>query len=314
MTVELSIICPTYNEAKHIEGLTQSLNSPDGLQKEIIYVDGGSTDGTREKILALQKQFGNVVLVDNPERYVSKGFNKAFEDSKGSFIAFVGAHARYSEDYFSRGVNYLKQDECDVVGGYLVQQGRTETGQAIAYCMSSRFGVGGTEFRTERKRMFVQTVAFAIYKRKVFETCGLMDEDLIVNQDDEFHYRLSRYGYRILMTPDMSATYYVRDSLSALSKQYFRYGLYKPLVLKKVSSGFKLRHAIPALFFLYLISMPVSLVFMWWAIPLVLYVLLDLLFSLRTRLSAKSKGYSFLAFPVLHISSGIGLLLGLFKL
>lgn len=314
MSIELSIICPTLNERRNIEALTRTFQAADGLSKEIIYVDGGSTDGTREKIQELQTQYSNVLLVDNPDRYVSKGFNKAYAASSGRYIAFVGAHTHYADDYFSRGVQCLRSNECDVVGGFLLYEGRTATGKAIAYCMSNKFGVGGNEFRTEKKRKYVQSVSYAIYKREIFETCGLMNEELIVNQDDEFHYRIHRAGYRILMAPDMHATYFVRDSLKALSRQYFRYGLYKPLVLKKVITGFKLRHLIPALFFIYLLSLPLSLWFFWWIVPFLLYLFLALFFALRSTLTARSKWRLFLVFPILHVSSGAGSVLGMLKL
>src|SRR5579875_2971127 len=294
--MNLSIICPTYNEAKNIEALTASLNTKDGLQKEIIYVDGGSTDDTREKIRALQQKYDNILLVENPDKYVSMGFNKAFPVSKGRYIAFVGAHAHYSDNYFLKGVDYLKSDECDVVGGTWIQKGRSNVGKAIARCMSSKFGVGGTEFRTEKKKKYVQSVGFAIYKREVFETCGLMDNELIQDQDDEFHYRLYRHGYRILLTPEIYTTYYVRESLATLAKQYFRYGLYKPLVFKKVLSGFQLRHAVPGIFVLYLLSLPIMLLSVWWLLPLLLYLLLDAGITLYFAFRYNTQFYPLLVF------------------
>jgi succinoglycan biosynthesis protein ExoA len=310
----LSIICPTYNEIEYIERLFDSLNDKDGVEKEILFADGGSTDGTVEFIRKKMEKHAHVKLVSNPYRTATHGFNLAFREAKGRYIAFVGAHAEYHSGYFKVAVDYLERKECDVVGGPLIQQGKTEKGKAIALAMSSKFGVGNTSFRTEQKKMIVDSVAFAVYNRMVFEQCGLMDETLSVNQDDEFHYRLNAAGFKIMMTPEMSSTYYVRESFPALFKQYFRYGLFKPLVLKRVSSGFRLRHIVPSLFVAYLIAMPFLinlhpiLSFGVW-----LYLLSALIISFKSSGSLNQFLYIIPVFPILHIAYGMGFLLGMIK-
>ncbi|MDZ7648838.1 MAG: hypothetical protein U5K54_17615 [Cytophagales bacterium] len=119
------------------------------------------------------------------------------------------------------------------VGGPLIQKGKSEKGKAIAHAMSSKLGVGDTEFRTDSKKQYVDSVAFAMYKREIFDSIGVMDEQLIRNQDDELHYRMNAAGYRILMVPEMQCVYYVRETLRGLFKQYFQYGLFKPFTFSK---------------------------------------------------------------------------------
>ena len=315
MDILLSIIIPIYNEEKYIGHLLESITGINSVNKEFFLVDGGSTDGTLEIIDKHKRQNENIHLIHNPERFVSHGFNKAFPLTKGKYITLLGAHAIYPNSFFETGIPYLESGECDVVGGPLQQLGKTETGQAIAYCMSSKFGVGGSEFRTETKKMYVDSVAFAIYKRAVFEKTGLLDEELIRNQDDELHYRINAAGFRILMVPEMRCSYYVRNNLKSLFRQYFQYGLYKPLVLKKVHSGIRLRHLIPAIFCLYIISIPIVGWFSSWIVPLALYSALALYFSIvkSDTLTGKQKLICLIIFPTLHISYGSGFIIGLKK-
>jgi glycosyltransferase involved in cell wall biosynthesis len=311
---ELSIICPVYNEKDFIGDLANTFLKDDGIDKEILFVDGGSTDGSVEIIKSLAVQNSGIKLIENPAKYVNLGFNIAFEQSNGKYIAFLGAHSEYPENYFKLGLDVLKSNEADAVGGPLKQMGKTIFGKAIALCLSSRFGVGDTEFRVYKKKMYVDSVAFAVYKRKIFDNIGLLDKDLIKNQDDEFHYRMNAAGYKILMVPEMESTYYVRDTLGGVIKQYFNYGLYKPLVLRKIGQIVSLRHFIPAVFVVYLLSLPVFLWNILWLVPLAVYLLLDIYFSLSASGNYKIKLISFVVFPALHISYGIGFLLGLFKL
>lgn len=311
--MELSVICPTYNEIHFIDVLIDNLCINDGLEKEILIVDGGSIDGTIDKVKSLMNKYSSLKLLENPFRTSTHAFNIGFKYSTGKFIAFVGAHANYDKNYFTSGLDCLRRNECDVVGGPLKQKGKSLAGKAIALVMSSKLGVGNTEFRTENKKMMVDSVAFAIYKREIIEQCGLMDESLPVNQDDEFHYRVKSKGYRIMMIPEMSSTYYVRDSFVKLFKQYFRYGLYKPAVLKKVSGSVRLRHLMPSLFTIYLLSLPLMILIPIWILPMLLYFILILAQSFSFNEILKIRFLSIPVFPLIHVSYGSGFLLGLFK-
>ena len=307
----ISILCPVLNEAENIEKLVFSFNSDD-LEKEIFFIDGGSTDTTKEIIEKVRIKFPNVFLVDNPQKFVSPGFNKAFALSKGKYISFLGAHANYPKGFFENAVKYLSSGECDAVGGPLVQKGKGFWGEIIAECMSSKFGVGGTEFRTSNAKQYVQSVAFATYKREVFEKAGLLDESLVRNQDDEFHYRMNSLGLKILMVPEMQCEYFVRSSPRKLFKQYFEYGLYKPKVLFKIKESVRLRHLIPLAFVIYLFF--AALIFVFYPvvlIPLVIYVFGGFFSVLKSKLNIMQKISSVFIFFTLHLSYGLGFIKGL---
>ena len=311
----LTVCIPVYNESEFIDCLVSSLINAPPDDKEIILIDGGSTDDTIFKIRSWQEKFPRLRLVINDLKYVSHGFNMAYMASQSKYITLMGAHAEYPPDYFMNGIALLEQEDAGAVGGPLNQAGRTEKGKVIAACMSSQFGVGDSEFRTTKNRGYVQTVAMAIYKRSVFEKIGLLDEDLIRDQDDEFHYRMNANGLKILMDPSMEATYYVRDDFKSLWSQYFYYGLYKPLVFKKVRSQLRLRHLVPPAFVAYLLALPLLLFFSWTVLmPLLLYFVLSLFFSLKITRKPRGVLYAIASYSVLHIAYGAGFCLGIFKL
>ncbi len=284
-----SIICPTLNEEKYIGRIIDNFISYCPSPSELLIADAGSTDATRQIVNEYSTNYPNIVLIDNPKKYVSYGFNKAFAESKGKYIGLLGAHTYYPENYYQSALQALETEDCDVVGGPLMQVGKGSMGKAIAYCMSTKMGVGNTAFRTSKKKQYVDSVAFAIYKRTVFEKVGLLDTELVRNQDDELHYRINANGFKILMIPEMQCEYQVRDSISKLYRQYYEYGLYKPLVLKKVKSGLKLRHLIPAFFVGYLISLPIAIFYPIWLLPGLLYLLLAFYFSFNNQKSCCNK-------------------------
>lgn len=311
----LTVCIPVYNESEFIDRLIQSLIDASPDDKEIYLIDGGSTDDTLEKIIAWQLKYPQIKLVNNDLKYVSHGFNMAYRASQSKYITLMGAHAEYPANYFLQGMSLLESEDADAVGGPLNQAGRTDKGKMIAACMSSLFGVGDSEFRTTKKRGYVQTVAMAIYKRSVFEKIGLLDEELIRDQDDEFHYRMNANGLKILMDPTMEATYYVRDDFRSLWSQYFNYGFYKPLVFKKVRSQLRLRHLVPPAFVAYLLALPALLLFSWIAlIPLLLYIAMSLFFSLKISHKPRGLFQAIVSYSILHIAYGTGFCLGISKL
>lgn len=309
----LSAIVPAYNEAQHIEKLVADFLICAPENSDIWVVDGGSSDGTIEILDRLSKQDPRVHWVDNPDKYVSFAFNKVFPLTQGKYVALLGAHAYYSGDYFTKSIEALENNEAEAVGGLLKQTARTSKGKSIAAAMSSKFGVGNTEFRTEQKRMIVDSVAFAIYKRTLFEELGLLDTDLLRNQDDELHYRFNAADKRILMIPEIHSVYYVREDFKSLFKQYFQYGLYKPLVLKKIKSAVRVRHLIPAFFVLYLLTLPLTLISIWWIFPLGVYCILICIIGGSDQKGLKFSYNKMIAIVALHLSYGSGFLVGLFR-
>lgn len=310
---QLTIICPALNEIKFIEQVIHDLCVADGIDKEVLIVDGGSMDGTQMKVKSLMAIYSNLKLVNNPRKTSTAAFNIGVSESQSKYVAFVGAHARYSNGYFTNAINELNSNSCDAVGGPLQQEGKTLVGKGIAVAMQSKAGVGNTEFRTSNERKYVDSVAFAIYRRSMIDKAGLMDESLPVNQDDEFHYRINSLGFKILMIPEISSVYYVRDCYIGLFKQYFKYGLYKPAVLKKVKGSVKLRHLIPAFFCLYLFSLPVGLYFNFWFLFLFVYLLLITVAALMINEKSTIKIVAIPAFLILHLSYGLGFIIGLIK-
>lgn len=314
--MKLTIVVPVLNERNYINKLVNSLLVDDGFSKEIFLVDGGSNDGTIDLINKFVAKHKNIHILNNSKKYVSHAFNLAYQYSKGEYLALVGAHSVLSKNYFKKAIYELDKNNCDAIGGIFTQKGKTEKSSIIAKCLSSKFGVGNSQPKLIKSREFVKSAAFAVYKREIFENIGLFDEYLVRNQDDEFHYRLVSRGYRMLLDPKMESTCYTRENLNSLFKQYFEYGLYKPLVFKKVPSGKSISQFIPFFFVLYLSFIP----FLFFIglnsiaiIPLILYVILNIYYSLSNSNFIFGRIYSIFVYFVIHIAYGFGFLKGLFK-
>jgi succinoglycan biosynthesis protein ExoA len=311
----LTVICPVRNEEAFIENVIHFFINSKPQDKELFIVDGNSTDRTREIVLSYSSIHSNIHLLHNPQRIVPFALNKAIKESSGDPIVRLDAHTLYADDYLEKILETFQKSNADIVGGPMRAVGKTGFQKAVAYATSTKLGVGDSQFHDETSAGFVDSVYLGAWKREIFKEVGYFDEQMKRNQDDEFHYRAKSFGKKIYLNPEIKSEYFPRDTFQKLFKQYFEYGLYKPLVLRKVKSEIKLRHLIPALFVLYLLTLCFSVyVFGWFALlPLLAYFALAILFAIKNNGNMMEKIYCIIIYPTLHISYGSGFLAGLFK-
>mgnify|MGYP001431495647 CR=1 FL=1 len=306
----ITVICPVYNEEHYIKNVIDFFLPAMPVEKELIIIDGGSTDKTRQIILEYMSSNSNIKILENTGRFVPFALNKAIQSSEGDPIIRLDAHTVYADDYFTSIVSAFQKTGADIVGGPMRAVGATPFQKAVAIATSTSFGIGDSSFHDENYEGYVDSVYLGAWKRSVFKDVGFFDEDMLRNQDDEFHYRAKSKGKKIYLDPRIKSYYSPRSTFSSLFKQYFQYGLFKPLVLKKVKSEMKLRHLIPSGFVLYLflilIFCKTPLIF----IPLCIYLLLDILFSFRKGGALHVSMCMLLVYPALHCSYGAGFIKG----
>lgn len=316
ITELMTVICPVRNEAEYIENIIKFFINSLPAEKELFIVDGKSTDNTREIISKYTSRYKNIFLIDNPDKTVPFALNIALKLSKGNPIVRLDAHTLYADDYFEKILETFEKTKADIVGGPMRAIGKTNFQKAVALCTSTKFGVGDSMFHDEKYEGFTDSVYLGAWQNNIFKKIGLFDEEMIRNQDDEFHYRAKSKNLKIYLNPGIRSWYFPRNSINKLFRQYFQYGLYKPLVLKKVSSEWKLRHLIPSVFAIYCLSIPFLyyLLSIFLILPLIMYLICDIYFSFANGSNKSQQFHSLIIYPVLHLSYGIGFIFGIQKL
>lgn len=322
--MKLSVICPIYNEEKHIASCLESILQQDFPKEEmeVLLVDGMSTDRTREIVQQYTEQYPFIFLLDNPKRIVPTGLNIGIRVAQGDVIIRLDAHAIYPDNYFSVLVDKLFALNADNVGGLCRTLPAKETPvcEAIAAALSSPFGMGDSHFRIgTNKEMQVDTVPFGCFRREVFDKIGYFDEELIRNQDDEFNGRIIKYGGHIYLIPSIVINYYGRDSIGKVAKMFYQYGLFKPLVNKKLGNPATVRQFFPPLFVVGLIgglllSFVHPIFCILYMVVLALYLFSAIYFSVKQFKNIKKVLLLIATFVTIHVSYGWGYLCGCVKL
>src|SRR6202451_3768370 len=162
----VSVIVPVYNEIAHVDELLQALHhSP--VKKEIIIVDDGSTDGTREKLKAMPLADINDVTVVFHEKNCGKGaaIRTGLQYARGEYVLIQDSDLEYDPQDYSALLQPLERREANVVYG--VRPDRPERGlrfflgaKLLTHLANLLYGAGihdeATCYKVFRRSLIVQ--------------------------------------------------------------------------------------------------------------------------------------------------------------
>lgn len=321
----VSAVIPVRNEEKYIRSCLDSVLRQDYPvdRLEVLLCVGPSEDATEEIIRLYQQKYPHIHMLTNPKGTISCGVNIGIKAARGEYIVRLDAHTEFAEDYISKCIHYLQKTKADNVGGPTVVKSKTPVQRAIAAAYYSPFALGGGKQHIKDYEGYSDTVSFGAFKKTTAEAVGYFDENLILNEDDDFNFKITEAGGKIFITDKIRSYYYPRDTYTGLFKQYFGYGLWKVAVIKKHHKPARLSHLVPVFFVLFLIFGGIASILSkkirkYYLGVLSLYFGLDSAFSFhlkddmpesRTLLHLRLMWIHFL----LHIAYGSGFIAGIFK-
>jgi len=308
--VRIAVIIPVLNEEKDIEICLDSVLAQSRPADQIIVLDGGSKDNTRQ----LVGKYKGVQLVDNPGRTVSSGRNLALtllDDGITHLFEMIG-HAVIPSDHLEKRLEQLKPE----IGalGTRVFPGRTTNSKSIWIegALSSPIGRSSGQFARFKGLQRTKIPAFAIHSRKAVEQVGGWDEELLTSQDSDISMRMIKAGWDVWRSDVSYVRMAKRSSLKDWWKMSHRYGFWRTKILLRHPSRVNPLEFLPLLGLMVLISL------IWlgefWQIPLILYGTVLLAEGVRQSFKHPSAivGVPLCLF-ILHIAFTIGLFDGLVR-
>jgi succinoglycan biosynthesis protein ExoA len=227
--VDVSVLVPVLNEERHIRESVQAMLSQrfDG-EIEFLFMDGRSEDRTKAILEEMSAADHRIRVLDNPQRRTTFGLNIGLENARGDYIVRMDAHTEYPPEYVAKGIQRLERGDVDWVTGPQIPHGEGKWSRRVARALASRLGAGGSAKWAAEEEKDIDTGVFTgLWRRATLDEYGGWDEGWPVNQDSELAARFFERGSRIVCVPELGALYVPRDSLQALTKQYWRYGFYR---------------------------------------------------------------------------------------
>lgn len=255
---KISFIVVAYNAAQSLDALLGDLlaQTVDPRQLEALLVDSASTDDTAQ----IMRRFAErapfeVKLLENPKRWLACGINVALRAATGDAIIRLDAHARMPKDFLQKNLDALARGK-DIVGGSVIGAAPDNAWEAVTRALdTSRFCGGAAPFRNGGEARYVDTLAYALYRREVYDRVGFYDERLRRTEDNDMHYRMRKAGYRFYFSPDIVSWHAARKTLRGQLSQKWGNGYWIGRTMRIQPRCFAPRHLVPALFVLALIAL-----------------------------------------------------------
>jgi glycosyltransferase involved in cell wall biosynthesis len=308
---QVSVILPILNEARDLVASISAIlrqDYPPGF--EVILALGPSKDDTNRIATELAAKDARIILVDNPTGRTANGLNAAISKSRYPIISRIDGHAEVSNTYLRDAVEILFKTQAVNVGGIMAAEGKTNFEKAVATAMRSPLGVGAARFHTGGSAGPADTVYLGTFLKSALVAVGGYDERFTRAQDWELNFRLRAAGGTVWFDPSLLVTYRPRPNSRALAKQYFEYGTWRRVVTRSHKGSVNYRYlAPPVAVVLNLISLVLGVtlnsIFL---VPILCYLLLILLGSLRIGKSALEKLFLPPILITMHMVWGAGFL------
>lgn len=174
----ISVIVPTKNEENNLPVFLSSLPS----EVQLILIDA-SADKTPDLALALRKK--NIIVHRNSAR-IAEARNIGARLAQTEWLLFSDSDVIFANDYFSRLASLPP------IHGALYGAKRSTGQYAEFYRSFSRW-----QSRLDRIGIPAVSGSNLLVERKVFDQVGGFNQELLVNEDTEFGYRIKRSGYPV---------------------------------------------------------------------------------------------------------------------
>lgn len=251
----ISIIVPVYNGERTIQACIQSLlmqKYPNELY-EIILVDNGSTDRTRERCLrhytetiesneydeAVNQPIEPTIICHkaSPVRYIYEPIrgsysarNTGLKHAGGNIIAFTDADCIADKAWLKNAVSRFNDPSVGCVAGEI----RSFPPQnSIEAYLAKRERLKQVESSEDFFLPYAKT-ANTFYRKSVFQKIGFFEGSWVSGGDADFSWRMQiETDYRIQFAPDTVIYHRHRSSITGLFKQAVRWGIGYKLLRRK---------------------------------------------------------------------------------
>ena len=218
---------PNWNGMKFIGMCLDSLNRSDFSSYEVIVIDNGSVDGSRELI---EKDYPLVRLIKNPE---NMGFavacNQGIKAAKGKYISLLNNDIEVESNWLTKLYEGMERHpECGMGTTKMMFLDQRDvfynTGDLFhAWSAGGGRGQGEKDIGQyeEEDYVFGACAGAGIYRRDFFEKVGIFDEDFFIFAEDvDINMRGQLQGFKCVYLPKAKVYHIGTATVGLYSDRY----------------------------------------------------------------------------------------------
>ncbi len=273
-----------YNEERNIPDLLASLERQTYPrdQFDILIVDNGSSDRTRDIVRLRQMRVKNLRLTIEPRPGIAISRNRALRTAQTELIAFTDADVICPPHWLQKLVDGFDRwaarlpNLVAVGGGNVPITGDDPFLAAVGVTLNSFWGshgsVQGMRFAHDHEVPHIPTLNILYDRKKVIDAGGFDNAFRFVCEDPELNHRLTQAGAHIVFLAGADVEHQMRPDFHSWLRNVYLYGRGRTQIIKKHLNHFRLKFAIPPLIVAALAVTPVGLWHPLFLLPLLYFV------------------------------------------
>jgi glycosyltransferase involved in cell wall biosynthesis len=239
----VSVVIPVLNMDQTVGLTLDSLLSQVYENREVIVVDGGSADKTKDVVSKYP-----VKLLESGKKSIPYQRNLGIEHSTGEIVAFTDADCVADKNWLKYLIQNYSEDSVVACGGSILPY-------AIPYVdykpqtLIERFSVKefvgpNLHLDTEKpiklkKRGLISSCIFggnSSYRKSFLDEIGGFDNNIKIGEDIDSCHRIHKMGLTIIYDPRAVVYHRVKRTINSSMAQYYKYGKARAPIYKKYSS------------------------------------------------------------------------------
>lgn len=237
----ISVIIPVYNAAETLPMCIESLAYLDRDDVEVIFIDDGSTDRSREIVAESPFQ---VILGDHAGPSAAR--NRGIEAAQAELVAFTDSDCIVPSNWLSELESALvSADAVGVGGGQCSPDDESPMGRKCQNLLE-QLGFAGDYIHGSSEPTEVRHNASCnvLYRKQALKDVGGFKDNFYPGEDVDLDHRLGKQGHSFVFTPKATVAHYRPSTLSGCLRMMRRYG-WAQTVLMRLHGPFRLLHFLP---------------------------------------------------------------------
>ncbi|HOG45487.1 MAG TPA: glycosyltransferase [Anaerolineae bacterium] len=231
MSLKIAAVIPTLNEGETLAAALEALLGGSERPDEILVVDGGSRDGTRE----VARRYP-VTVLDNPKVHAAAARNVGLHHSQADVLAFTDADCRVAPTWVARlRARFAADTALDGLGGRLIP--RTGANEIEAFSAKvfihevMCFSGSGHPVTRRQLRDGLITANCAYRRAALLRVGGFRDAFSNYGEDLDLMWRLLDSS-RLAYDPELVVTHQFPNTRRRLIRKYIQYGIASSLLTR----------------------------------------------------------------------------------
>ncbi len=178
---KLSIVIPAFNEGKTIHLILDKIKAVqllDNIEKEIIIIDDGSSDNTREKVLSYHKANCDLTIrYLHNKKNCGKGFslNKGLKEATGDYLIVQDADTEYDPEEYNKLLKPMLRNGADVVYGSRFMGGSAHRILFFWHSIGNKFLTFLSNAGTNLNLTDMET-GYKLFRKEIFQQITLKEK------------------------------------------------------------------------------------------------------------------------------------------